>query len=171
MIAALLERHRKTKLRKKVLFYAKKYKLPFELVASIILTESAGNRFAYRYEPGFFEKYLKDKTASQLTGRFPSVISRETELHARATSWGLMQIMGQVAREFGYENDHLHRLTTVDDGLEFGCRKLAKCFRQESSELVAIARYNGNPAQTAAQIYAQKVMRVMTLGQYEKIFK
>jgi soluble lytic murein transglycosylase-like protein len=61
------------------------------LVCAICEQESAWDPFALRYEPAFFDRYV----APQLAAGKISV----TEAHARAFSWGLMQVMGQVARE------------------------------------------------------------------------
>jgi len=97
-----------------------------ELVCAIVEQESAWNPWALRYEPAFYDKYI----ATSLTARRPDLANAAkliaghdvrgeeaahlgaltspeipadpTESRARAFSWGLMQVMGQVAREHGF---------------------------------------------------------------------
>lgn len=62
------------------------------LVCAVITNESSWKTDATRFEPAFFNRYI-----SHMTG-----LSDE-EKKNRATSFGLMQIMGQVAREQGFD--------------------------------------------------------------------
>ncbi|MFZ0821749.1 MAG: transglycosylase SLT domain-containing protein [Candidatus Acidiferrales bacterium] len=64
------------------------------LVCAVVEQESAWNPWAIRYEPGFLARYVAPLfTAGKLS---------TTEAYARSFSWGLMQVMGQVAREHGF---------------------------------------------------------------------
>src|SRR6267154_315603 len=65
------------------------------LVCAVIEQESAWNPWATRYEPLFFAKYV----ASLYTNNKISA----SEAYARGFSWGRMQVMGQVARESGFD--------------------------------------------------------------------
>jgi soluble lytic murein transglycosylase-like protein len=88
------------------------------LVCAIIEQESSWNPWAIRYEPAFFAKYV----ASLYTNnKVPA-----TEAYARGMSWGLMQVMGQVARENGFTDRFLSGLCDPHVGIEFGCRVLRK---------------------------------------------
>jgi len=93
-----------------------------ELICGIIEQESNWNTWAMRYEPLFYQKYI-----APLIQRGEPI--NQTEAHARATSWGLMQVMGEVARENGFGWTHLSELCDPLVGLEEGCsifgRKLA----------------------------------------------
>jgi len=60
------------------------------LVCAVVEQESAWNPWAIRYEPAFFSKFV----ASLYTNNKIAA----TEAYARGFSWGLMQVMGQVAR-------------------------------------------------------------------------
>lgn len=88
--------------------------IPDWLVQGIIQTESAGNPWAIRYEPTY--RWLWDVKANKpFTGdpsAFPSFApcSSATELQAQKTSWGLGQIMGAVAREYGFKGAFLSQL-------------------------------------------------------------
>ncbi|HEY6442754.1 MAG TPA: hypothetical protein VIY66_05375, partial [Candidatus Acidoferrales bacterium] len=48
-----------------------------------------------------------------------------TEEIARSISWGLMQVMGQVAREHGFTGKFLSALCNPSLGLDIGCAALA----------------------------------------------
>lgn len=87
--------------------------LPISLVYGLVCQESSGNPNATRFEPMFFQRYI-------IKGNFP-----EAEGKGRATSWGLMQIMGEVAREEGFKGD-FHELLEPEVGLYWGCRHLAR---------------------------------------------
>jgi soluble lytic murein transglycosylase-like protein len=64
------------------------------LVCAVVEQESAWNPWAIRYEPGFLARYVAPLfTAGKISA---------TEAYARSFSWGLMQVMGQVAREHGF---------------------------------------------------------------------
>lgn len=70
------------------------HNLPPELVCAICEQESSWNPFAIRYEPAFMSKYVAPL--------FTNNKIDATEAYARAISWGLMQVMGQAARECGF---------------------------------------------------------------------
>src|SRR5260370_25952989 len=72
------------------------------LVCAVIEQESAWNPWAIRFEPAFFKKYV----ASLFTNNKVTA----SEAYARGFSWGLMQVMGQVAREAGFDGAFLSAL-------------------------------------------------------------
>jgi hypothetical protein len=112
--------------------YATIHELDPVLVCAVAENESSWNSWSTRYEPGFFHKYIE---SMNLPGG---------EAYMRATSWGLMQIMGQTARELGFEGKFLSSLCDPDLGLEFGCRKLKKCLEAKQGDVVkALLMYNG----------------------------
>ncbi len=104
-----------------MMIQAAKYQLPMHLITAIIKIESGGNRFAVRYEPAFADRYL---SKIRINGINPC--SDETERHMRACSWGLMQVMGQTAREMGFNEPFLSALCDSETGIEWGCKVLAK---------------------------------------------
>jgi soluble lytic murein transglycosylase-like protein len=73
---------------------AESHQLDAALVCAICEQESEWNPWAIRYEPAFYLHYV----APQLAAGQISI----TEAEARAFSWGLMQVMGQVAREHNF---------------------------------------------------------------------
>ncbi len=119
------------------------------LVCAVIEQESAWNPWAVRYEPGFLSRYVAPLyTAGKLSA---------TEAYTRAMSWGLMQVMGQVAREFGFEEASLAELCDPAIGVEFGCRVLAARLKRSRSDVsAALLAWNGgaNP-NYAAEVLAR----------------
>ncbi len=98
---------------------AARHQLPPVLITSIVTQESSGNPWAFRFEPAFLARYVEPAPR-----RFGEV-SIESERMGRATSWGLMQVMGQVARERGFLGVYLPELCEPGTGIEYGCRQLA----------------------------------------------
>lgn len=82
------------------------------LVCAVVEQESAWDTHAIRYEPGFRTRYVAP------LGLPP------TEEVARSISWGLMQVMGQVAREHGFGGKFLSALCDPAVGLDIGCAVL-----------------------------------------------
>src|SRR5260370_28062376 len=73
-----------------------------------------------RYEPAFFGKYVAPLYTNNKIAA--------TEAYARGFSWGLMQVMGQVAREAGFDALFLSALCDPEQGLAAGCKVLRKKF-------------------------------------------
>jgi soluble lytic murein transglycosylase-like protein len=115
--------------------YGKKHGLATALICAVIEHESSWNPWAIRYEPAFFSRYILPLlTAGTI---------RDTEARARAFSWGLLQIMGQTAREMGFTGD-LAALCDPDTGTDWGCHKLLKCMDAHIGDLDgALLAYNG----------------------------
>ncbi len=83
------------------------------LVCAVAERESSWNAHAIRYEPAFRARYVA-----------PLALPPTEEI-ARSISWGLMQVMGQVAREHGYQGAFLSELCDPAAGLAIGCGVLA----------------------------------------------
>jgi len=103
------------------------------LVCAIIEQESNWNAWAMRFEPMFLAHYIKPALPEAPT----------TGEIARATSWGLMQVMGQVALEFGFQGKFYTELCDPSTGIFFGCRKLAKCMESRGDVKAALLMWNG----------------------------
>lgn len=127
--------------------YAAKYGLDPVLVCAVCEQESAWNPWAYRYEPGFFAKYVS-----------PLGLKDGTEAIMRSTSWGLMQVMGQVAREHGYKATFLSSLCDPDTGVDVGCDVLKSKLALGGGDVRAgLLRWNGGGSQS----YPDQVMARM----------
>lgn len=92
---------------------AARHALDPALVCAVVEQESAWNNFAMRYEPAFRARYVAPLSLAI------------TEEVARSISWGLMQVMGQVARENSFDGKFLSALCEPAAGLDCGCRVLA----------------------------------------------
>jgi len=90
------------------------------LVCAVVEQESGWNPWAMRYEPAFFSKYVAPLYTNNKIAA--------TEAYSRGFSWGLMQVMGQVARETGFDALFLSALCDPEQGLAVGCRVLRKKF-------------------------------------------
>jgi len=140
-----------------------KHELPYGLIRALIEHESSGVASAIRYEPGFKTQYLDGKSWPT----FGPNISQATEVMQRATSWGLMQIMGQTAREAGCRNEFISDLVLRPAlGIDMGCRHLKKLEARYFSQhgwAGVIAAYNaGSPRfdRSGAFVNAAYVYRV-----------
>lgn len=145
---------------------ANTFNLPATLVAAMVQVESGGDPFAMRYEPAFFEKYVLPNHALKAC----PPCSLETERQARATSWGLMQVMGETARGLGFSGPFLSALTDCATGLEFGCRLLARLkakYQAEHGWPGVCAAYNAGSVRVKAaggfvnQAYVDRIAKAL----------
>lgn len=110
---------------------AQKFQIDPALVCAVVEQESEWNPWAIRFEPAFYTRYIR---AMSLT---------DTEGYVRSFSWGLMQIMGETAREFGYAGRFLSGLCDPATGLQYGCLKLRQCLDKHPGAFDALLAYNG----------------------------
>lgn len=120
---------------------AAQYQIDANLIASFVMTESSGNPKAYRYEPLFYERYIVPLNLPEDEGK------------GRAASYGLMQIMGEVARELGFQGK-FEELYEPETGLNYGVKHLHSFMKRysttDNSLDYAIAAYNaGSPRKKA----------------------
>ncbi len=129
---------------------AAKHGLDPDLVAAVVDQESNGWASAYRYEPDFFDRYLKNNPL--YADRNPREVS---------ASYGLMQIMYPTAVDAGFSGQPWE-LFAPTVNLEWGCRVLSGLMRwarslytglsSEASGVVtrsALAAYNGGKGKNA----------------------
>lgn len=129
---------------------AEAFRLDANLIRAVCFVESSWNPEAIRFEPHWH--YFNNPTSwADKLG-----IARETEVKNQATSFGLMQVMGAVARDLGFTDD-LNMLKVPDIGVFYGCRKLQKLFQSrmcDGDEVKVIAAYNaGSPRKTPGGLY------------------
>ncbi len=123
--------------------------LPPALVCAVCEQESDWDTWATRYEPGFLSRYVAPL--------FTNNKIDATEAHCRAISWGLMQVMGQTAREHGFQGRFLSALCDPQVGLAIGCAVLAHKLAATSDVRSALLLWNGGadpdyPAQVMNRI-------------------
>jgi Transglycosylase SLT domain len=115
---------------------AAKFDVPADVLCGMIEREDQGNPWAVRYEPGFLARYVMPQYKA---GKLDI-----TETYCRAMSWGPLQIMGETARELGFEGKYLSELCDPPVGIEWGCRKLAACLKRTDGNIdAALEMYNG----------------------------
>jgi soluble lytic murein transglycosylase-like protein len=117
---------------------AEEFGIESSLVEAFCMTESTFNIRATRYEANFYKNYIQPMLAHNAID--------PKEALGRATSWGLMQIMGQVAREKGFKGE-FEELFDPEIGLKYSLRHLRNFIEHYEPNLDdAIASYNaGSP--------------------------
>lgn len=122
---------------------ANQHGLPFLLVKAMVEVESNFNIYAYRVEPRY--RYLvnvetgepfreltiieiESEYAPQDFPYYKRVSSRHTEWWGQQASWGPLQVMGAVAREYGFTGA-FPELCSIE-GLRYGCMHLANYKRR-----------------------------------------
>ncbi len=124
--------------------YASKHGLEPAMVCAVCEQESSWNPWAVRFEPAFEARYIKPAIPTMPT----------TAQLCEAISFGLMQIMGETAREFGFQGTFFTELTDPDTGVDFGCRKLLRCFSIHGADENGLLAYNGG----SNRLYGQQVL-------------
>lgn len=155
--------------RREIEVAALKYGLQPDLVEAQVVVESGGYTNAHRVEMGFFEAYMRPNRDWAFTIPNP---------HRYAASYGLQQVMFVVAVELGFKvTDPPELLFVPEQGLEFGCRKLAECvawanrdtFQADGDTRLrsALAAYNGGKKRNEPDLapdrnadYAARVMKL-----------
>lgn len=129
---------------------AKNHGVDASLVLSILWQESSGNPTAMREEPRFiwfFSPVLGPLRNARLTveqnrAKALTLLGKE-EFAFQSWSHGLMQVMGSVAREFGYEGT-AQPFYNPQTNISYGCRYLAVCLRRANGDLRrGLLRWNG----------------------------
>lgn len=175
-------------LRSEVERFARNHGLDPNTVMGLIQVESRENKFAFRPEPKFrwlWDNKLKQPfrkiTAEELNSEVPpndfydirglSGMDAAHEWWGQAVSWGLMQVMGSVAREAGFKEVYLTQLVEVGYNLEYGCTMLESLNRWAKGDQDAmLAAYNGGKVGNGPedspkrnQSYADKVKAAAAL--------
>jgi len=107
-----------------ILAASQKHDVPIPAIIATISTESSGNPNAYRYEPAFYDRYIKDKSRWKNNPfyKFPKRIS---------ASYGLMQIMYTTAYSVGFRGkpEDLYDPAT---NIEVGAAYIASPFQRKN---------------------------------------
>ena len=134
---------------------AKLYGFNSKLVYAICIKESSMDTWAMRFEPGW-RWWLNPGTWAKRVR-----VTTRTEEIAQQCSWGLMQVMGTVARERGHVGD-LPQLCNPKIGLEIGCAHLKYLFARYSDVKHVLSAYNtGRPNTKVGLVYAAEVLDIM----------
>lgn len=116
------------------------------LICAMIEQESAWDCWAIRYEPAFMAKYVGPLYTNHKINA--------TEAYARSFSWGVLQTMGQVAREAGFKGP-LPQLCDFTIGVTWGCRVWKKKLESAGGDTAkGLLAWNGG----ARAEYANEVL-------------
>lgn len=115
---------------------ANSHGLDTSVVCGIAEQESSWYTFSIRWEPDFYARYVAPI--------IPHFNLSHTEAEARAISWGLGQVMGQVARELGFSGVSLAELCDPPAGIEWLCRVFEHKLKEAAGNVnKALELYNG----------------------------
>jgi soluble lytic murein transglycosylase-like protein len=161
---------------------ARRNRLPVELLLAVIQVESGGEPSAWNPEPHYrylynvrtkkpFRKLTPDEIKSERPPiDFPYLAGdRDQEWWAQQASWGLMQVMGAVARERGCKLPFLPGLIEPCIGIEYGALHLlwlANRYLNDHGWAGVLRGYNGGPYAVFNQginpDYPKKVLSLWT---------
>lgn len=146
------------------------------IVYGVIMQESSGNQHAYNPEPKY--RYLwdvnKNRPFRRLTSKeiisetpphdFPTLAGdRDQEWWAQQASWGLMQCMGAVLREYGYADPFIPAIVCdVGKQIEIGARHLGRQIKRHGLH-GGISAYNAGSPTRANEHYVQRVLKFARL--------
>lgn len=124
---------------------ADRHGLDRSLVQALVEQESKYDTWSYKWEPAFQRHYIQPLGLS------------DTETVARSISWGLMQVMGQSARELGFKG-WLSKLNDPETGLEIGCQWFKVKLQKAGGDVhQALQLWNGGGNPTYAdEVLARK---------------
>ncbi len=106
---------------------------PTTIMESWVAQESSWDPWATREEPAFYRKYIEQN---------PEI--NRAESWQLSISWGLLQVMGVVARERGFTGRYLSQLCNPSLSLFYGLKYLMyQKGRGDGEWSQALAAYNG----------------------------
>jgi hypothetical protein len=121
-------------------------------LAGLVCQESAGNPEAKRHEPNYRWDFGDDPGERPT---LPADVSLAQDLELQKWSYGLCQLMGAVAREYGFAGHLEELLTDTATNLDLGARHLAKQMKRAKGDIrQALLFYNGGGDQS----YDDKVL-------------
>lgn len=133
---------------------------PVKLALAFASVESGLNPLACRYEEHYRWLYYPKKFARMLN------ITLDTEEVMQKTSWGLFQLMGATAREYGYKN-YLHLLATpetINTQVELWVKHLSRLYGFYKRIDLAISGYNAGFGLKEPTSYYNKIMKAYNKG-------
>lgn len=154
------------------------------LVGSFICVESSGNPWAWNPEPPYkwlwntktgtpFRPLTVEERNSEIPPKdfpCPAAADRDAEWWGQQCSWGLMQVMGGVAREHGFVDPFLTQLCDPRTNVWMGCRYLRAKMKTYKELSDSVAAYNaGSPRRLANGQYENQTYVDRVLAQYGRL--
>lgn len=138
-------------------------KIDKNLISAVAYVESRNKKNSKRYESHYRWTY-KPSYFARLNKR-----SLSEELIGQRTSWGEMQVMGAVAREYGFRGK-LSDLLKTELNLAYGKMYLAKLIRRYKTKENAVSAYNqGTPRRFKNGKYKNQRYVDMVMRKYRKL--
>lgn len=118
--------------------YSAEFSLEVALIKALIQVESSFKERAYRFEPAFYDRYIKDnaKYLDHVYYSYPRIIS---------ASFGLTQLMYLTAEELGFKNVDPEILYDPEANIKLGCKFLRKKINLYGLERGILAYNSGSP--------------------------
>lgn len=156
--------------------------VPASIVLAVIEVESGGDPWAWNPEPKwrwFWDvrrnKAFRAVTAAEVASEVPPAdfkaacagVDPDAEWWGQQASWGLMQPMGAVARENGFDGKFLNALHDPILNVCIGCRHLANYARRYLATYGwpgVLRAYNGGPYAAVHHTnpeYPEKVRKIL----------
>lgn len=143
------------------------------LLIGLAWKESSFLWWASKFEPHY--PYLWDTKGwkpTRLESEIHSIgiTTPDTELVQQRTSWGVCQVLGAVAREFGFKEPLLSHLLDVTLSATYGARYLAKLLeRHKGDEADALSSYNaGAPTEANFAAYVSPILQMAEIYRRER---
>ena len=133
---------------------AARHKLDPHILGGLVCQESGGDTWAARPEP-LYRWLFGDQAHERRRLKIPLWRSLQQDHYMQRVSYGLCQVMGAVAREYGHSG-YLTELCRPKTGLDYGAKHLKNKLRQVGGDLnKALLLYNGG----GDKQYPAKVMK------------
>lgn len=166
-----------------ILTIASQFKMNPDMLLAQVQVESGGNTWAWNPEPAY--RYLWDVkknapfrtlTAAEQTSEAPPsdfpcfAGDRDQEWWAQQASWGLLQVMGAVAREHGFRNNYLVELCDPIQGLSAGCAVMSELLAWSKGNIEqALSAYNGGRGGNAVRPFRNQAYADRVLAAHKKL--
>lgn len=150
---------------------AHRHQVPAALLAAFCQEESGWQPWAERSEPGYLKNKKIKKAAAAWAKEHRGLPTALTELNARSRSMGLMQPMGELAREQGFDSTYLSSLFEPFNSIDQGATLLKSLLQRYGKDTMsAISAYNqGNNRKKHGQFEnARYVYRVSVAWEHYK---
>ena len=149
-----------------------------DLIEALVMKESGGHPYAYNPEPRYrwlwdvkLRKPFRPLQPDEATSEVPPsdfwalAGDRDQEWWAQQASWGLMQIMGSLARELGFMGPYIPEICRPDVNLELGVKHLSDLVKRAGGDYTkALAAYNagwGGKDSPVGLAYASSVLSIV----------
>jgi len=156
---------------KEIFRVARKHGLPPALLAAFVQQESRFDQWATRTEPHYKKKKVVINEAKAWTRKSGGIPTVNTEIDDRSRSYGLGQVMGQKAREQGFDSKYLAAMYDPEKNINAIAIEVKRLFRLYSADtLSAISAYNQGNNRKENGIF-KNMPYVYNVTQYWKHYK